>query len=57
MTNDQRSWRPEFGRMNIRLRPSVAMHVDNNWHLSHWYEMPREDPQSPEVYTYTDAMS
>ncbi len=44
-------------RTNIRPRPSVAMHSDNNWHLSHWYEMPREDPESPEVYTYTDAMS
>ena len=57
MSNDQRSWRPEFGRMNVRPRQSVPMHSDNNWHLAHWYEMPREDPATPEVYTYTDAMS
>ena len=57
MTDDPRPSRPEFGRMNIRPRHSGPMHPDNAWHLSHWYELPRDDPATPEVYTYTDAMS
>jgi hypothetical protein len=49
--------RPEFAPMNVHPRRSVAMHPDNAWHLAHWYEIPRDDPAFPEVYTYTDAQS
>ena len=49
--------RPEFGSLNQRARPTGIMHPDQGWHLSHWYEAPREDPAQPEVYVYTDAMS
>ncbi|MFK4621590.1 hypothetical protein ABIF50_004896 [Bradyrhizobium diazoefficiens] len=33
------------------------MHADEHWGSQPWYEAPREDPEVPEVYTYTDAMS
>ena len=49
--------RPEFGPINIRPRRSVAMHADDHWASTHWYEAPREDPALPEVYTYTDTIS
>lgn len=49
--------RPEFGAFNQRPRPTSVMHPDQGWHVSHWYEAPREDPALPEVYVYTDAMS
>lgn len=49
--------RPEFKPINVHKRRVTAMHPDNAWHLSHWYETPREDPAVPEVYTYTDALS
>jgi hypothetical protein len=49
--------RPEFGPLNQRPRVTGIMHPDQGWHLSHWYEAPREDPSLPEVYVYTDAMS
>ena len=62
MANDQQKhpgidWMPEFRPMNVVKRHSVVMHPGDAWHLSHWYEAPREDPAVPEVYTYTDAMS
>ncbi|MFU1983800.1 N,N-dimethylformamidase beta subunit family domain-containing protein [Bordetella hinzii] len=49
--------RPEFGPLNQRPRPTGIMHPDQGWHLSHWYEAPREDPAQPEVYVYTDDLS
>lgn len=49
--------RPEFGELNQRARQTGVMHPDDAFHLSHWYEAPREDPSLPEVYVYTDAMS
>ncbi len=49
--------RPEVGPLNIRPRRSIAMHADDHWASTHWYEAPREDPALPEVYTYTDAIS
>ena len=49
--------RPETGEHNLRPRNVSVMHPDEAWHLSHWYERPREDPALPEVYVYTDAMS
>jgi hypothetical protein len=49
--------RPEFGAFNQRPRPTSVMHPDQGWHVSHWYEAPREDPALPEVYVYTNAMS
>ena len=62
MANDQQKhpgidWMPEFRPMNVVKRHSAVMHPGDAWHLSHWYEAPREDPAVPEVYTYTDAMS
>ncbi|MEQ8813476.1 MAG: hypothetical protein RLO51_29070 [Thalassobaculum sp.] len=55
MTQDRRT--PEYGPMHVRPRQTTVMHPGEAWHLSHWYEAPREDPAVPEVYTYTDAMS
>jgi hypothetical protein len=33
------------------------MYADENWRNKIWYEAPREDPEWPEVHTYTDAIS
>jgi hypothetical protein len=33
------------------------MHADDHWMSRTWYEVPRDDPAIPEVYTYTDHMS
>jgi hypothetical protein len=42
---------------NIGPRRSAPMHGDEHWLYRHWYEAPREDPDWPEVYTYTDSIS
>ena len=57
MPADQPYVRPEFRPMNRRSRGTSVMHPGSDWHLSHWYEAPREDPAVPEVYTYTDDIS
>lgn len=57
MSQSQAPLAPEFKPMNVHPRRVTVMHPDNAWHLSHWYEAPREDPAVPEVYTYTDAIS
>ena len=49
MANDQQkhpgiAWMPEFRPMNVVKRHSGPMHPGDAWHLSHWYEAPREDP-------------
>jgi len=54
---DNDAARPEYQPMNIHDRRTSVIHPDNAWHLSHWYEAPREDPAIPEIYTYTDAIS
>ncbi|WP_378942306.1 N,N-dimethylformamidase beta subunit family domain-containing protein [Mesorhizobium sp. ANAO-SY3R2] len=48
---------PELGPINIAPRQARAMHADDHWQSTPWYEAPREDLSVPEVYTYTDAMS
>lgn len=57
MTRHPRSDRPEMGEFNIRPRPSIPHHGDEGLHLAHWYEVPRGDPDLPEVHVYTDALS
>ena len=38
--------------------PGIApMHADGGWQDRRWYDAPRNDPQWPEVHTYTDAIS
>ena len=49
--------RPDLGPNNIGPQSIVAMHADDNWRNKIWYEAPREDPEWPEVHTYTDAIS
>ena len=47
----------EAGAFNLGPRISQPMHGDQHWLSRHWYEIPRDDPEWPDVYTYTDAMS
>jgi len=47
----------EHAPANRRGRHSVLMHSDDHWMDVNWYELPREDPNLPEVHTYTNAMS
>jgi hypothetical protein len=49
--------RPDLGPINIGPQKIVPMHADQHWRNAIWYEAPREDPEWPEVYTYTDAIS
>lgn len=44
-------------RMNRGRRAIERMHADHNWQDLIWYEAPREDPDVPEVYVYTDRIS
>ena len=38
--------------------PAIGpMHADSGWQDRRWYDAPREDPEWPEVHTYTDLMS
>jgi hypothetical protein len=46
-----------FGSINQGPRRSLAMHGDEHWLTSHWYERPREDPAWPDVHLYTDALA
>ena len=48
---------PELGTMNVAPRKVRPMYADDHWNSQPWYEAPREDPDIPEVYTYTDAIS
>jgi hypothetical protein len=57
MADSVKPHRPEFGPINLRPRRSIAMHADDHWASTHWYEAPREDPALPEVHSYTDAIS
>ena len=49
--------RPDFGDFNSRPQPIRPMHADENWRNQIWYEAPREDPEWPEVHTYTDEIT
>lgn len=49
--------RPGLGPVNIGPRTIRPMHADDHWLSELWYEAPREDPEWPEVYTYTNDIS
>ena len=49
--------RPDLGPTNVGPQSIVPMYADENWRNKIWYEAPREDPEWPEVHTYTDAIS
>ena len=57
MTDKRHFQTPELGAINVAPRKVRPMHADEHWGSQPWYEAPREDPEVPEVYTYTDAMS
>lgn len=57
MTDKRHFQAPELGAVNVAPRKVRPMHADEHWASQPWYEAPREDPDVPEVYTYTDAMS
>lgn len=48
---------PETGPHAIHPRKIRKMHSDEHFLSDYRYEFPREDPDFPEVYLYTDAMS
>ena len=49
--------RPDLGPFNVGPQTIVPMHADENWRNKIWYDAPRDDPQWPEVHTYTDDIS
>src|SRR5262249_12336199 len=57
MTDRRHFQAPELGAINVAPRKARPMHADEHWGSQPWYESPLEDPETPEVYTYTDAMS
>lgn len=48
---------PENGAHALHPRRVRKLHADENFLSDYRYEFPREDPDFPEVYLYTDAMS
>ncbi|MER8448282.1 GldG family protein [Mesorhizobium sp. M1066] len=51
------TWRPEYGSFNGGPKRSIPWHGDGSWMNAHRFEIPRDDPQWPDVYTYTDKIS
>ena len=49
--------RPDLGPFNVGPQTIVPMHADENWRNKIWYDAPRDDPQWPEVHTYTNDIS